>query len=233
MFGKSKPVTFRPYGSRRSRWSLPRWLVLLLCGLAMGAVGVVVVQERYLPPRLSAAASAQLRSALETSNAERVRLKDEQATSRRQLEAALSDRKDLAAALADIRATAERLRGDVASAVASLPPDPRGGGVEVRAGRFTAKAGMLAYDVVLTRDRAAGKPLPGVMQLVVDGQSPRGTTSTVTLKPVTLSIGSHEIVRGSQALPDGFRPRQATILVLDHTAGKPLGTRVMLVRETG
>jgi hypothetical protein len=37
-------------------------------------------------------------------------------------------------------------------------------------------------------------------------------------------------VRGSQALPDGFKPRETTIQVLDRVAGKPLGMRVMLVK---
>src|SRR5439155_11951312 len=54
MFGQSKAVIFEPYGRRRSRRTVPRWLVLLLSGIVVGAGGVVFVQERYLPPRLSA-----------------------------------------------------------------------------------------------------------------------------------------------------------------------------------
>jgi hypothetical protein len=49
------------------------------------------------------------------------------------------------------------------------------------------------------------------------------------LKPVDLSIGAHEVVRGSQPLPDGFRPRQVTIQVLERAGGRALGMRVMLV----
>jgi len=65
---------------------------------------------------------------------------------------------------------------------------------------------------------------------VVGGESERGAQTTVALKPIALSIGSHEIVRGSAPLPDGFRPRQTTVQVLDRVAGKPLGMRVMLVK---
>jgi hypothetical protein len=205
-------------------------LVLLLGGILSGGAGVVAVQERYLPPRLSARASAELRSALEQAEGERSRLGEELTSARKSLEVALSEKKGLAGELGASRATTERLRDGLTSVVASLPPDPRGGSVEVRAGRFAAKGGLLSYDVVLTRERNAGKPMPGVMQVVVAGQSDRGTESTVALKPISLSVGSREVVRGSQPLPEGFRPRQATVQVLDRVAGKPLGMRVMLVK---
>lgn len=203
---------------------------MLLGGMAIGAGGVVVVQERYLPPRLSANASVTLRSAFEQADAERARLKGELGETAKRLETGSADKKILADEIAASHAAADRLRGDVAAVVALLPPDPRGGSVEVRAGRFTATAGTLAYDVVLTRERAAGKPMAGVMHLVVAGESARGAQTTLSLKAVAVSIGSHEIVRGSLALPEGFRPRQTTIQVFDRVAGKPLGMRVMLIR---
>jgi len=230
MFGQSKPVVFERYGKRRSSWRLPRWLVLLLLGIAVGAGGVVFVQERYLPPRLTADASTQLRSAFEQADAERQRLQRELGETGKQLATALADKKRQDAELAAPHAAAQRLRDDMAAVIAALPPDPRGGAVEVRAGRFAAQAGALAYDVVLTRERDATTPLAGVMQLSVAGASARGVESSVTLKPVDVSIGSHEIVRGSLPLPDGFKPRQATVQVLDRAGGKPLGMRVMLVR---
>jgi hypothetical protein len=217
-----KPVVFEPYGTRRMRWRPPRWFVLLLSGIVIGAGSVVVIQERYLPPRLSADESSKFRSAFDQTDAERLRLK--------RLETAHGEVKGLRDELAASRATTEHLRDDVASVIASLPTDPRGGVVAVRSGQFTATRGMLAYAVVLTRERASGKPMAGVMQLVVAGESARGAETTVTLQPVELSIGALEIVRGSLPLPEGFRPRQATIQVLDRVAGKSLGGRVMLVK---
>jgi hypothetical protein len=229
MFGNSRPVLFKPYGRRRSNWRLPRWFVLLLSGIAIGAVGVVVVQERYLPPRLSADASERLNRALAVSDAERLKLAGQLGETTKQLDSVLADRKVLADELAASGASAARLRADLATAVASLPPDPRGGAVEVRAARFTAKAGVLAYEVVLTRQRPTGSPLAGVMQLVLDGESARGTPARVTLKAVALSFDSQEVVRGSLPLPPDFMPRQTTIQVLDRVAGKLLGMRVLLV----
>ena len=230
MFGRSRPIPFNPYGRRRSGFRPPRWLVLLLLGGAAGVAGVIVVQERYLPPRLSADASVKLSAAFDQADADRSRLKGELAETTKRLETTRVERQALTDELATSRATTTQLRDDVASVVAALPPDPRGGGVEVRAGRFTAKAGQLAYDVVLTRERAAGKPMAGVMQLVVAGEGARGADTTASLKPVALSIGSHQVVRGSVALPEGLRPRQATIQVLDRAGGKLLGMRVILVR---
>jgi hypothetical protein len=83
---------------------------------------------------------------------------------------------------------------------------------------------------VLARERAGSTPLTGIMQHVVAGTPPRGGDTTVRLKPVAISIGSVETVRGGAALPEGFDPRQATINVLDRPDGKLLGMRVMHVK---
>jgi len=230
MFGQSKPVVIDRYGKRRSRWRLPRWLLLLLLGVATGAAGLVFVQERYLPARLSADESTALRTAFDRAEAERQRLQRELDATAQRLQAALADKKRLEEELAAPHAAAERLRADMAAVIGALPPDPRGGAVEVRAGRFTHQGGELAYDVVLTRERGAGTPLAGVMQLSVVGATARGVESTITLKPVDVSVGSHEIVRGNQPLPAGFRARQATVQVLDRAGGNGLGMRVMLVK---
>lgn len=231
MFGRSRPIPFNPYGRRRSGLRLPRWLVLLLIGTAAGVAGVIVVQERYLPPRLSAAASVKLTAAFDQAEADRLRLKTELDSTAKRLESSVAKNKELSDDLAASRASTTQLRDDVSSVIEALPPDPRGGaGVEVRAARFSAKAGSLAYDVVLSRDRASGKPLAGVMQLIVAGEGTRGADMSVPLKPITLSIGSHQVVRGNVPLPDGLRPRQATIQVLDRAGGKLLGMRVILVK---
>ena len=229
MFGQRKPVLFEPYGRRRARWRPPGWLWLLLLGIALGAGGVLFVQERYLPPRLSAAAGAALRGDYERADAERQRLKGELGGEAQRLQTALAERASLADELAASRLAAQRLQDDLGAVVASLPADPRGGTVAVRAGHFSAQGGTLAYDVVLTRQGAAGKALPGVVRMVVAGVSQRGNEAAVTLEPVAVSIGAHQVVRGRAPLPDGFKPRQTTIQVLDRAAGRLLGMRVLRI----
>ncbi|MCR5882489.1 hypothetical protein LRS03_06265 [Rhizobacter sp. J219] len=230
MFGRSKPVVLESYGHRRKRGRPPRWLVLLLSGVAVGVAGVLVVQERYLPPRLSAHESAQLRSAYDSTEAERKRLQQALRNAEQKLASTTSQNKTLQDELATSRTRIERLSDDLATTVAALPPDPRGGTVEVRAGRFTVRGGALVYDVVLARERAGSKPTTGVMQLQVLGSSAKSPQATVALTPVPVSITSHEVVRGSQPLPEGFKPREATVQVLDRPAGRALGMRVMLVK---
>ncbi|MBS1177115.1 MAG: putative inner rane protein [Proteobacteria bacterium] len=221
---------FDSLGSRRPRRRVPGWLWLLVGGLLAGAAGVIAVQERYLPPRLSAGESAALRQSYEQADGDRLRLKAELVQSQQRLQAALADKGTLGEELASSRAEAERLREDLASVVQALPPDPRGGSVEVRAGQFNARGGELDYQVVLWREGSPRKPLTGVMQFNVAGESAGGTPTTLALKPIALNLGSHEVLRGSLPLPEGFKPRQTTVQVLDRTAGKLLGMRVLLVR---
>ena len=209
---------------------MPRWLVLLVIGIAAGVAGVLFVQERVMPPRLSANESTTLRASFEKADNERMRLSTDLANATKRLETAVADRKRAVDEAALSKQTAERQRLDLASLVASLPPDPRGGAIQVRAARFSAEGGNLVYDIVLSRDRGTpAKPLSGVMQLVVSGAGARGVETSVKLKPVAITVGSFESVRGSLPLPDGFGARQASINLLDRPDGKLLGMRVMQV----
>ncbi len=230
MFGSSKPVVLS-YGSRRQRgWRPPRWLLLLLFGIAAGAGGLWLLQEEYLPPRLSAEASSELRSAYEQADAERKNLKTQLASTTQQLDAAKATTQRQSEELAAPRAAAQKLRDDMGALIAALPADPRGGAVEVRTARFVPQGNALAYDVVLTRERDTAKPLAGVMQFSVLGLTARGVETTVASKPVDVSVGAHALVRGSLPLPDGVRARQVTVQVLDAPGGKTLGMRIMLVK---
>jgi hypothetical protein len=227
MFASFKPVAFNPYGSRRrSRRWMPRWLVLLLLGGAVGVAGVLLVQARYLPPRLSADASAALTTAYQQADAERTRLRSELDTTLQRLRASQAERQTLAEQLDGARGAADKLRKDVSALVDALPPDPRGGEVAVRSARFELERGALAYDVVLSRDRA-NRPFNGVVQFVLSGD---GKPATVALKPLAVTVGAFESLRGTLPLPEGFRPREAAVHVLDRPDGKRAGMRVVYVK---
>jgi len=228
MLGSSKPIPFDPYGRRRSRRGLPRWLVLVLLGIVLGAAAVIYVQERHLPPRLGADASMRLRESFERADAERQRLQAELTATADRLRVTLDENKRLASEVSAQGEAVQRLRQDMASLVASLPPDPRNTPVAVRAARFEVQGDTLAYHVVLSREHAGKSPFGGVMQLVVAGASGRAN-DTVALAPVPISVGLYDTVRGSLPLPPGFKPRQTTIHVLDKVGGKLMGMRVMNV----
>ena len=228
MWGQNKPVVLS-YGRPRSRWSLPPWLVLLILGAGAGAAGVIYVQEKHLPPRLSAAASTELRAAYEQADADRRQLRADLDAATQKLQAAQAQGKKLGDDLAAGRSGTEKLRQDLDFAVDALPPDPRGGTVEVRAGRLQRKGVGLAYEVALTRG-AGAKPMNAVLQIAVSGAGASGAESRVVAKPLPLSLGAYEIVRGTLPLPEGFRAGQATITVLDRPDGRQLGMRVLYVK---
>jgi len=191
---------------------------------------VLYVQEELLPPRLTAEASARTTTAFEQAEAERQRLQQAQAQLKAQLAAATEASQKQAAELTSGRATIERLQGELAAQFEAFPPDPRPGAVAVRAMRFVAAGGALSYDLALSRERSAGRPLAAVMQLVVTGDSGQRGDTAVTLPPVAVSLGPQAVLRGTQPLPEGFRPRQATVRILGGSGGPLLGMRVGLVR---
>lgn len=230
MFRRSREVSFSRYERRRSPWRLPRWLWLLLAGTALGAGGLFYVQEELLPPRLTAEASARTTAAYAQAEAERLRLVQAQAQLNAQLSAANAARQQQATELAASRATIERLQGELAVLVDAFPPDPRSGAVAVRAMRFADAGSALAYDLALSRERATGQPLDAVLQLVVTGHSAARGETAVTLPLVPVSLGAQAVLRGTQPLPEGFRPRQATVRILGGKGGALLGMRVGLVR---
>ena len=205
---------------------MPRWLMFMLLGMGLGAGGVLYVQERHLPPRLSADASAQLRGTFERADAERQHFQAELTATSDRLRATLDENRRLASEVSARDETVQRLRQDIGSLVASLPPDPRRAPVAVRAASFEVTGNTLVYNVVLSRERADPTPFGGVMQFVVAGASGRAS-DTVALPPVPVSVGLYDALRGSVPLPQGFKPHQTTIHVLDKVGGKLMGLRII------
>lgn len=223
-----KPVAFEPYGRKRSGWRLPRWLVWLVLGAAAGAGGVIGVQERMLPPRLSAAESTALRAQLAQAEQDRDRARRDLAASTQKLDATVAERKAIADELAADRERTRNARADTDFLIAALPPDPRGGAIEVRAARFSRERNEMNYEILLTRPKGGNPPLAGVMQFVVTGLA-GGVERHITLDPIKISVGAHQSLRGSVALPDAFMPKRTTVSVFDRVGGKQLGMRVLYV----
>lgn len=230
MQGTFKPVAFEPFGRQRSAWRPPRWLVLLVLGAAAGAGGVIVAQEQLLPPRLSAAESSALRTQLAQAEQDRDRARADLGATTQKLDATVAERKALADELAADRERTKNSRADQDFLIASVPPDPRPGAVEVRAARLTKQRGALGYEVLLTRSKGGNPPLAGVMQFVVSGLASGGVERHITLEPIKVNVGAQLSLRGSLPLPEAFNPKQTTIHVLDRVGGKPLGMRVMYVQ---
>lgn len=229
MFGRRKPVVFDPYRRHRKGWRPPRWLLLMAFGGTLGVAAVLYAQQRLLPPRLSAAESQALRERFAQADADRNRLQAEAGALQQRLQAVESAAQARATELAGARQTVAGLRDDLDGLVRTLPPDPRGGDVEVRSARFTAGAGTLDYDLVLTRRRGGTKPVNGMLKLVIAGATSGGKAASIAPEPVAVQLGRQEVLRGSVPLPADFTPRETTVQLTDRAGGRPLGMRVLRV----
>lgn len=230
MFGRSNAVLLDSYSARRARKRVPRWLLLLLLGVALGAAAVIVVQERWLPPRLSADASTRLTTAFDNADRERLQLRQQLAETQARLQESTAAAQKLEESARQHQRIVNGLREDIAAMVEALPPDPRGGAVQVRAARFRVDGNQLAYDIVLSRDKAGDKPWSGVLQLVLTGSAGGNDNATARLDPIAISMGRHTSLHGSRPLPATLNARQATIQVLDRPQGQLMGMRVMNLR---
>src|SRR5690606_19088723 len=79
MFRSSKRQAFTPtaYGSSRRKRRIPRWLVLILTGVVLGAGGLLFLQKSYGPTRLTVEQSEQLHYDLNSANMDKQRLQSE------------------------------------------------------------------------------------------------------------------------------------------------------------
>lgn len=214
MFGRSKS-TFKPYtlGQRKPRRRFPRWLLWLLIGVVLGAIGVIFVQQEYMPPRLTAKQSAEITTRYEQASVALQQTRSQLEETNRQLAEQRSREQGLMGELERARSSLQPLQDDLELLQAVLPPDPRGGDLQVRAGRFYNREGNLSYHLVLTRE-SQGK-FAGNIQFAVEGQYPNGRSATITLDPVAVQVDQYSNVHGELPLPGGLRARQVTVRVLD------------------
>lgn len=227
IFGRSKPTVFKPVSYQRQRkpFRIPKWLLLLLLGIGLGAGGLWHAQETYLPPRLSPEESIKLRADLEQANKDRAQLRIDLKQSNDKLTLTENESKKAQADLATAKATTDKLQKELSQFVMALPPDPRGGPIGIRAASFATAGGQLSYNVIFTRNRKGEDVFRGIMQLLVTGTR-AGKPETVSLSPVTMDLETYEQLSGSLTLPDGMIAREVSIRVLRSAGGELLAMRV-------
>lgn len=231
MFGSSQRSVFKPsvyQPGKRSR-RMPRWLVLLTVGIALGAGGVLFLQANYGPKRLTVEQSEGLHSELSAANVDRQRLQSQLEEATQQRDSARASHEKLTSDLGQARQNLQGIEKDLALFQDAVPPDPRGGPIGIRAADWTIAPGQLGYKVLIMRDKSQGAPFQGTVQMLVEGRYPNGRTNTVTADPVPLSLERYDQLAGQITVPANFKPRTVTVRIID-SANRQQAMRIFYTR---
>ncbi|MGB6242875.1 MAG: hypothetical protein WBF69_10400 [Castellaniella sp.] len=234
-FGSNRP-TFKPtpYGyTRRSRRGIPRWLLLLITGIVLGAGGVLFLQRSYGPQRLTVEQSEQLRMDLNTANLENQRINTESKTLRQNLEQTQAAQKQQDSQIELLRKHAADMEAGVAGLIAAIPPDPRGTSPGIRSADMVLGSEGLSYQVLLIQDLKEGNTqvpnMRGEVKLIGSGTYPNGNTAYVDLGSQPLNMGRYTVISGQTELPKAYRLHQVTVQIMGEDSDKVIATRTFRV----
>lgn len=233
--GPKRP-TFKPtpYGYTRRSRGIPRWLMLLITGVVLGAGGVLFLQRSYGPQRLTVEQSEQLRSDLNTSSMESQRLSIESEKIKTEIKQARQDQQEQAARAEQARKQTADMEAGLASLIQAIPPDPRGTSPGIRGADMVARDAGVDYRILLIQDLPEGQSevpaLRGRIKLIAQGSYPNGNTGYIDLAEQPLDMGRYIVIEGRAELPNkAFRPRQVTIQVMGEGSDKVIATRTFRV----
>ncbi|HZH55856.1 hypothetical protein [Yanghanlia caeni] len=230
MFGSSKRNAFRPtaYGPSRRR-GIPRWLVLMLTGIVLGAGGLLFLQKSYGPTRLTVEQSEQLHYDLNSANIDKQRLQAQLNQHAKDLKAAHARIEEQEAELQRRQAEIDRLATDVALFVETAPDDPRGTSPGIRAVSFNFENGKLDYHILVMQDAEKAKPFSGEVSLIAAGRYSNGRNGNVELEPFPISLERYTHMQGTLEVPEGFTPREVTIQIRADGSERVSAMRVIRV----
>lgn len=231
MPGSAKRYTFKPtaYGNTRRPRRIPRWLVLLLTGIVLGAGGLLSLQKSYGPTRLTVEQSEQLHYDLNSANLDKQRLQSQLNQQTHDLAATKASLSEQTAKLEQAQKRVADLQNDVQLFADAMPADPRGTSPGIRAASFQDNAGQLDYQILIMQDVGKTSQFQGSLELVAAGRYPNGKAGSVTLPPIDVQVERYKHVLGSAPLPDGFTARQVTIRLTKLGATKLSATRTIRV----
>lgn len=230
MFGSSKRQAFRPtaYGNSRRR-GIPRWLVLMLTGIVLGAGGLLFLQKSYGPSRLTVEQSEQLHYDLNSANLDKQRLQSQLNQHAQELKDANARLKSQDAELQQRQAEIEKLNSDVALFVETAPSDPRGTSPGIRAVSFNFENGQLDYHILVMQDADKAAPFKGEVTLTAAGRYSNGRNGTETLAPFPVTLERYTHLQGTAEVPEGFTPREVTIQIRAEGSDRVSAMRVIRV----
>lgn len=230
MFGSSKRQAFRPtaYGSSRRR-GIPRWLVLLLTGIVLGAGGLLFLQKSYGPTRLTVEQSEQLHYDLNSANMDKQRLQSQLNQHIQELKEANARIQSQDTELRERQAEIDRLSSDVALFTETAPADPRGTSPGIRAVSFNFADGQLDYHILVMQDADKVEPFSGDVTLTAAGRYSNGRNANEELAPFPISLERYTHLQGTVEVPEGFTPREVTIQIRADGSDRVSAMRVIRV----
>jgi hypothetical protein len=231
MFGSSKRRVFKPtaYGSSRTPRRIPRWLVLMLTGVVLGAGGLLFLQKSYGPTRLTVEQSEQLHYDLNSANMDKQRLQSQLSQQSRELTELRNNLRTQTEKLKVAQEQVSKLTTDLQLFADAMPADPRGTSPGIRAASFTGKAGQLDYQILVMQDNDKVRDFSGDVELVVAGRYANGKSGNIDLPPFPIQLQQYTHAHGSTPLPEGFTPRQVTIKITENGSKKLSATRTLHV----
>ena len=231
MLGSKRPV-FKPtaYGHTRRKRRIPRWLVLMITGMVLGAGGLLFIQKSYGPPMLTVEQSQLLHDELNSAKAENQRLLS-------QITLAERERDDSLAQVDSIKNRLERhdsivsgLEQDIQLFANAMQADPRGTSPGIRAAELVNAEGQLEYTILLMQDKDDAPEFKGTMNFNVMGRYPNGRTGYIDLDPIDIKLGRYLHAQGSVELPSGMIARQVTIQVYPEGSQRAAAMRIINAR---
>ncbi|NYT79688.1 hypothetical protein H0A71_22230 [Alcaligenaceae bacterium] len=233
MFGRQQRHVFKPtaYGATRRTRRIPRWLVLLLTGIVLGAGGLLFLQKSYGPTRLTVEQSEQLHYDLNSLGMDKQRLQSELTKTTRELAEATAKVESQGKSLSQAQAQIAKQIGDIKMFAEAMPADPRGTSPGIRAATFGFDNNKLTYQILVMQDAGKTAMFNGNAEFTVAGRYSNGKSGSITLPPFELALERYVQAEGELDLPEGFRPRQVTVKIRRDGAEKIVATRTLIVSK--
>lgn len=233
MFGSPKRHVFKPtaYGTTRRQRRIPRWLVLLLTGVLLGAGGLLFLQKSYGPTRLTIEQSEQLHYDLNSVNMDKQRLLSELNRETRTLADLRAQFSAQEAELKTAQAQVEKANKDLRLFADAMPSDPRGTSPGIRAASFTQDGEQLDYQILVMQDQGKTDLFKGTVALTVAGRYSNGRAGHIDLPVFDIELERYTHAGGAAPLPAGFSSRQVTIKIMPEGSEKVAATRTIRVAK--
>jgi uncharacterized protein YpmS len=236
---QAKRAVFKPspYETSRRRKGLPRWVILMLLSILIGASGVLFVQTSYGPKQLSVMDSQKLIGEMNSATLEKQRLQTQVDEFTQKLELERSEyaqtRKSLEEEVSKLQALVEPLREQLNLFAQTLPFDPKYGAVGISTAQFIQgkSGGKLSYLLWVMQEIADRPTFTGQLLLAFEGRHADGRNETISISPINLNIEHYQHITGQADLPEGFVARRVNAKILDADGKKQLTWRVMQVQQ--